>query len=198
MSQETIRAATKQDAEALRAIYAPYVNGTAVTFEWEVPTREEFARRIERVLERYPYLVAERDGAVVGYAYASTYNSRTAYSWTAESTVYVREDLRNTGVGGRLYEALGQILAMQNIVNVIARVACPEVEDEYLTRNSVQFHQHMGYRLVGEFSKCGYKFGRWYNMTWMEKHLGEHPDDPHPVKTFAQVRKKVAKELEIV
>lgn len=112
--------------------------------------------------------------------------------------MYVREDQRQTGVGRTLYNALGQTLSMQNIVNVIARVACPKEEDEYLTKNSVYFHQRMGYRLVGEFYKCGYKFGRWYNMTWMEKHLGAHEDRPLQVKSFDQVRQRLADELGII
>lgn len=183
-----IRIATKQDAKKLVEIYAPYVEKTAITFEYDVPTVEEFEGRIENILKKYPYLVAERDGEIVGYAYAGTFYNRAAYDWAVETTVYVREDQKKTGIGKELYKALEKILAMQNILNLNACIAYLEVEDEHLTKNSVGFHEHLGYRLVGEFYKCGYKFGRWYNMVWMEKHIGEHVDNPPKVKSFEEIR----------
>ena len=94
-------------------------------------------------------------------------------------------------MGRELYEALEHALFLQNILNVNACIAWPETEDEHLTKNSVQFHEHMGYRLVGEFYKCGYKFGRWYNMVWMEKHLGEHREHPEAVKRFEEIRDRL-------
>ena len=188
MNDVRIRIATKEDARELLTIYAPYVEKTAITFEYEVPALQEFAGRIEHILERYPYLVAERDGEIVGYAYAGAFHPRAAYDWAVESTVYVQEDQEKTGVGRKLYEALEQALVLQNILNVYACIAYPEVEDEHLTKNSVQFHEHMGYRFIGEFRKCGYKFERWYNMVWMEKHLGEHETDQAAVMSFDEIR----------
>ena len=188
MSVNKIRVATLEDAKTLVEIYTPYVEKTVITFEYEVPSVEEFKGRMAHVLEKYPYLVAERDGEIVGYAYAGEFKSRAAYDWAVETTVYVREDQKNSGVGKALYMALEQILAEQNILNLNACIGYPEVEDEYLTKNSVQFHEHMGYRFVGEFYKCGYKFGRWYNMVWMEKHIGEHLDDQPAIKKFDDVR----------
>lgn len=180
----TLRIAEPGDAAALLAIYAPYVRKTAVTYEYEVPTLPAFTERIRKTLERYPYLAAERDGEVVGYAYAGPLHQRAAYRWSAEVSIYVREDCRRTGLGRALYGALEELLAMQHILNANACIACPAVEDEYLTRNSIDFHRHMGYRMVGEFHQCSYKFGRWYGMVWMEKHLGPHPDLPAPVLPF--------------
>lgn len=188
MSVNKIRVATLEDAKTLVEIYTPYVEKTVITFEYEVPSVEEFKGRMAHVLEKYPYLVAERDGEIVGYAYAGEFKSRAAYDWAVETTVYVREDQKKSGVGKALYMALEQILAEQNILNLNACIGYPEVEDEYLTKNSVQFHEHMGYRFVGEFYKCGYKFGRWYNMVWMEKHIGEHLDDQPAIKKFDDVR----------
>lgn len=188
MSANKIRVATLEDAKTLVEIYTPYVEKTVITFEYEVPSVEEFKGRMAHVLEKYPYLVAERDGEIVGYAYAGEFKSRAAYDWAVETTVYVREDQKKSGVGKALYMALEQILAEQNILNLNACIGYPEVEDEYLTKNSVQFHEHMGYRFVGEFYKCGYKFGRWYNMVWMEKHIGEHLDDQPAIKKFDDVR----------
>lgn len=197
MNDIRIKIATKEDARELLAIYAPYVEKTAITFEYEVPALQEFEGRIEHILERYPYLVAERDGEIVGYAYAGAFHPRAAYDWAVESTVYVREDQEKTGVGRKLYEALEQALALQNILNVYACIAYPEVEDEHLTKNSVQFHEHMGYRFIGEFCKCGYKFDRWYNMVWMEKHLGEHETDQAAVKSFDEIRPLLEKKCGI-
>jgi len=195
MKRSRIRIATEQDAEELLEIYAPYVENTAITFEYTVPTVQEFAQRIHHVLEKYPYLIAEREDKIVGYAYAGTFKERAAYDWAVETTVYVREDQKKTGVGRALYEALEKILALQNIQNLNACIAYLEIEDQYLTHNSVQFHEHLGYRLVGEFYKCGYKAGRWYNMVWMEKHIGEHEDNPKEVKPFNDIRKLAEKYL---
>ena len=183
----TIRPAAPGDAAALLAVYAPYVEETAITFEYQVPTVEDFAGRISRTLERYPYLIAESDGGLAGYAYAGPFKERAAYDWAVETTVYVRRDLRRHGVGRALYGALERCLAAQGILNLEACVACPEREDEYLTWDSVDFHMRLGYRLVGEFYGCGCKFGRWYNMAWLEKHIGEHLPDPAPVKPFPAV-----------
>lgn len=197
MSVNKIRVATLEDAKTLVEIYTPYVEKTVITFEYEVPSVEEFKGRMAHVLEKHPYLVAERDGEIVGYAYAGEFKSRAAYDWAVETTVYVREDQKKSGVGKALYMALEQILAEQNILNLNACIGYPEVEDEYLTKNSVQFHEHMGYRFVGEFYKCGYKFGRWYNMVWMEKHIGEHLDDQPAIKKFDDVRIAVAEKYGI-
>ena len=183
----TIRLAAPADSDAMLAVYAPYVEETAITFEYQVPTVEDFAGRISRTLERYPYLIAESDGGLAGYAYAGPFKERAAYDWAVETTVYVRRDLRRHGVGRALYGALERCLAAQGILNLEACVACPEREDEYLTWDSVDFHMRLGYRLVGEFYGCGCKFGRWYNMAWLEKHIGEHLPDPAPVKPFPAV-----------
>lgn len=182
----TIRAAAPEDAAALLAIYAPYVERTAITFEYDVPSREEFAGRIARTLERYPYLMAQAEGRVMGYAYAGPFKKRPAYDWAVETTVYVREDAKRQGTGRALYAALERCLGAQGVLNLNACIACPERPDEYLTWDSVNFHSHLGYRLVGEFRECGCKFGRWYNMAWMEKHIGSHPADPPPVRPFPE------------
>ncbi len=185
----TIRTAVLQDAEALLAIYAPYVENTAITFEYDVPTVEEFAGRIGNVLKRYPYLVAEVDGEPAGYAYAGPFKERAAYDWAVETTVYVKEDMKKHGIGRALYEALEKTLAAQGILNLNACIAFPEKEDEYLATDSVKFHKKMGFSEVGRFHKCGCKFGRWYDIVWMEKHIGTHEENPAEVRSFAEVTK---------
>lgn len=186
---ELIRAARPEDAAALLEIYAPYVTETAVTFEYDIPTPEEFAGRIAGTLARYPYLVAlDRTGRALGYAYAGVFHARPAYDWAVEASIYVRREGRRNGVGRALYGALEQALAAQGILNLNACIAYPPQPDPYLSQDSVAFHQRLGYRMVGRFTACGYKFRRWYDMVWMEKHLGPHLEDQPPVRPFPQVR----------
>ena len=174
MENNVIRSASVNDAEALLKIYEYYVENTAITFEYEVPTIEEFQQRIMNTLERYPYLVAEREGSILGYAYAGVFKDRVAYDWSAETTIYLKHDVIKCGLGRMLYEALEKEMKERGFLNLYACIGYPMEEDEYLTKNSAQFHEHLGYQIVGEFHKCGYKFNRWYNMIWMEKLIGEH------------------------
>ena len=169
-----IRSATKDDAERLLEIYAYYVKNTVISFEYDVPSLEEFRNRIVHTLEKYPYLVVEEDGVVQGYTYAGAFKVRAAYGRCCEVSIYLDRSARGRGYGRMLYEALEQRLKEMGILNLYACIADPIVEDEYLTHNSEQFHQHLGYTKVGECHKCGYKFSRWYNMIWMEKIIGEH------------------------
>ena len=183
-----IRTAQVGDAPQLLEIYRPYVENTAITFEYDVPTLEEFRGRVARTLEKYPYLAAERNGKVVGYAYAGPFVGRAAYDWSAEASIYVWQDARRQGIGSRLYFALEAALKAMGILNLNACIAYPEAADEHLDRNSVEFHRCLGYRWVGQFHSCGYKFGRWYDMVWMEKMLGLHSAVPEPVRPFPAVR----------
>lgn len=182
-----IRAASPEDAKALLGIYGPYVERTAITFEYQVPSEEEFARRIEKTLKKYPYLAAEAGGEVLGYAYAGAFHDRAAYDWAVETSIYVDQNKKGMGIGRMLHDALEDVLKRQGILNMNACIAYPEKEDEYLTKNSAEFHEHLGYRMVGEFRKCGYKFGCWYHMVWMEKWIGDHHENPERPRTFAQV-----------
>lgn len=184
----TIRIATPADAERLLQIYAPYVTDTAISFEYTVPSVTEFRARINNTLQKYPYLVAEHNGQIVGYTYAGPFIARAAYGWNVETTIYLQKDKKKAGIGRALYEALEKALTLQNILTANACIGYPETEDAYLTLNSIQFHEHLGYRMVGIFHQCGYKFGRWYHMAWMEKHLGEHTDRPDAVIPFPKIR----------
>ena len=171
----SIRTAAISDAAELLDIYAYYVENTAITFEYDVPSTDEFRRRIEHTLERYPYLAAVENGRITGYAYAGTFKPRAAYAWCVETSLYVAKDARGRGIGSALLHELEGILRRQNILNVNACITVPrEREDEYLTSASERFHEKKGYTKVGTFHDCGYKFGRWYNMIWMEKMLGDH------------------------
>lgn len=181
-----VRPARPEDAGALLAIYAPYVEQTAITFEYEVPSVEEFRRRIEHTLERYPYYVAELGGQPAGYAYAGPFVGRAAYDWAAELSVYVAMDRRRRGVGARLYGELEEALRRMGVQNLEACIGTVDEPDAYLNGDSAAFHAHLGFRMVGEFRQCGYKFGRWYNMAWMEKIIGSH-GNAKPIRPFREI-----------
>ena len=170
----TIRNVMKEDNERLLKIYSYYVEKTAITFEYDDPSPEEFLSRIVRITEKYPYLVLEDEGRIMGYAYAWAFHERAAYSRSAEVTIYLDRDAHGRGYGRTLYEELEKRLKDMGITNLYACIGDPIEEDETLTRNSEHFHGHLGYTKIGTFHKCGYKFGRWYNMIWMEKIIGHH------------------------
>lgn len=169
----SIRWAKASDAAQLLDIYAPYVKDTAITFEYMVPTMEEFSERMRKTLTKYPYLVAVQEEQILGYAYASEFKSRAAYDWAVETTIYVKQETRKSGVGKKLYLDLEGVLKRQNICNLYACIAYPNP-------GSIGFHEHLGYQTIGHFSKCGYKFETWYDMIWMEKMIGEHTINPEP------------------
>ncbi len=182
MSTIVTRDAAPEDAERILEIYGYYVKNTAITFEYEVPTLSEFQKRIENTLKRYPYLVIEQDGIIQGYAYAGPFIGRAACDWSCEMTIYLCQAALKRGLGRKLYETLEDRLRNMGILNLYASIAYPETEDEYLNRNSAGFHAHLGFTKVGEFHKCGYKFGRWYHLIWVEKIIGIHKPDQAPVK----------------
>ncbi len=184
-----IEKVTTNDTKELLKIYRPYVEDTAITFEYEVPSEEEFAERIRTISAKYPYIKAvDEKGSILGYAYATSFKGRAAYDWAVETTVYLREDCRGKGVGKVIYGALEDILQKMGILNLNACIAVPKTEDPHLTDGSVHFHKKMGYKSVGIFHDCGYKFNTWYHMTWMEKMVGEHVSDQSPVE-FGQWEK---------
>lgn len=191
MADINIRTAAPEDAEALLAIYAPYVKETAITFEYDVPSVEEFAGRIRKTLSFFPYLVMEEHGRILGYAYAGKFQERMAYAWDVEMSIYLAQDARGRGGGKRLYDAMEKVLKQQGFLNLNACIAYPVREDEYLTRASVHFHSRMGYRKAGRFHRCGYKFDRWYDMVWMEKSIGRHGKGMTLPVPFSEVREEL-------
>ena len=169
-----IRRALPDDAGRILEIYSYYIENTTITFEIDVPSPDELKKRITKTLARYPYLVLEEDGRIEGYAYAGVFYDRAAYDHSCEVTIYLDRNSHGKGYGRLLYGELEKELKARGIINLYACIADPVVEDEHLTSNSEQFHAHLGYVKNGEFHKCGYKFGRWYNMIYMEKIIGEH------------------------
>ena len=172
----SIRSAESEDANELLNIYAYYVNETAISFETEVPSVKEFKIRMEEVLKSYPFIVACKDDEILGYAYLHSFVGRKAYELSAETTIYLNPDKKKMGIGKKLYSVLEDIAKAQNITNLYSCIGYVDKEDEYLNNNSVQFHEHIGFRMVGKFENCGHKFGRWYHMVWMEKIIGEYKE----------------------
>lgn len=176
----TIEKVTINDAEEILNIYTPYVEKTAITFEYEVPDVLEFEGRISEITKKYPYLKAVESGEILGYAYANTFKNRKAYDWSVETTIYIKNDCKRMGAGKALYENLEYSLKNMGICNMNACIASlPQkaeniCDSEYLNDDSFYFHKAMGFSLVGRFHNCGYKFNHWYDMIWMEKMIGNH------------------------
>lgn len=171
------------DSDELLKIYEPYVLNTAITFDYEVPTSEQFKKKIENISKKYPCLKAVySDGTILGYAYAGVFKDRKAYDWSVETTIYLRMDMKRQKVGTMLYESLETRLKEMGILNMNACIALAKVEDEHLTNASVHFHEALGFQKVGVFHDSGYKFNTWYDMIWMEKMIGDHLSNQPDVK----------------
>lgn len=178
MGDIELRMATPEDAKDLLQIYAPYILHTGITFEYEVPTETEFRERIKKTLEKYPYLVACKDGTPIGYAYAKALGERAAFSHSVETAIYLSREIRGKGLGTLLYSELERILKMQNVTNLYAAVSYREEEDETISHASPRFHLAKGFHQAAHFKKCGYKFARWYDIVWYEKYIGDHTEHP--------------------
>ena len=184
-----IRVALPEDAERIAQIYAPYVEETAISFELTAPDATEMERRMKATLEKYPYLVAvDDDGVVRGYTYAGRFRVREAYDHTAEMSLYVDKEYRQSGIGRALYAEIEKYLLKQNIYVIYANVTFTDDEtDTHVTDDSIRFHKKLGYELVGRHNKCGYKFGNWYGVCWLEKNLCERPKEVGPYIPFSEL-----------
>ena len=167
----SVRIATVQDVPRILDIYAPYVKNTAISFEYAVPTLEEFTRRFLGITAEFPWLVWEENGTVLGYAYGSRPFERAAYQWCAEASIYLCPEACGKGIGRKLYAALEQRLQAQGYKKVYAIITTAN-------QGSVAFHQAVGYRHTATMPDCGYKFGNWYGTVWMEKQLNSWDTPP--------------------
>ncbi|GAB4092528.1 GNAT family N-acetyltransferase [Flaviaesturariibacter terrae] len=179
MNAIRLRPATSADAAALLAIYRPYIEQSAITFEEEVPTEAAFAARIETCLRRYPWLVAEIDGVAAGYAYAAPYNERAAYQWACLSSVYLADDVKGKGIARPLYETLFTLLRTQGYRSVFALITLPNDP-------SVRLHERCGFRPFTVFGNIGFKLGHWQEVGWWRLDLAGFPDSPPPPVPFQQ------------
>ena len=180
--------ATLDDAERLLEIYAPYIEKTTISFEYEVPTLVEFQRRMREFGGFYPYLVCEINGNIIGYAYAHRYAERAAYGWGAEASIYVDENALHGGIGTALYQALLELLALQNVCTVYACITWPN-------ERSIGLHKKMGFCEFARFKQSGFKFGRWIDVVWMEKVLWDKSLPPKSLVSVHSLDESVVAEI---
>ncbi len=175
MTPVHVRDATAADATACATVYAPYVSGTAASFEAVPPSPDEMARRIAAAQVEHAWLVAERDGTVVGYAYATAWKTRPAYRWTCETSVYVDADARGGGVGRALYTELLDRLADRGFRALVAGMTLPNPA-------SAALHAALGFRRSGVLERVGWKAGRWHDVALLQRDLGpgDEPDEDGP------------------
>ena len=178
--ERKIRTALPEDAERLLAIYAPYIEQTSYTFEYTVPTVEEFRRRIEEINEKYPWLVYEENGEILGYAYGGPLYSRAAYQWTVEDSIYVHPAAKGRGIGALLFEKLLTLLQKQGFRICYSLI----VEDNV---PSLKMHEKFGFTRCGFAANSGYKHGAWHGIVTMEKQLNEFSENPAPIIPFPEL-----------
>lgn len=169
-----IRSVCLEDAQALLEIYTPYVLETTITFEYDVPTLQEFQNRITKTVKHFPYYVALSEGKIVGYAYAGRYKERQAYDWGCELSIYVDRSYQSKGIGKALYTKLLDQLQKMNYQVAYACIAYPNDK-------SIRFHESFGFKQIAFFEASGYKFKQWCDMVWMEKRIGD-PNQVLPIK----------------
>ena len=182
-----IRPATENDVPEILSIYAPYILNTTITFEYTVPSEAEFLARFRGITAQFPWLVWEEKGEILGYVYASAPFQRAAYDWCAEPSVYLRPEARGRGIGQRLYAALEAILKQQGYQLLLAIITG---ENE----SSIRFHSRCGYMHNTLMENCGFKFGRWLGVVWMEKRLvpvGIPKDSPIPWPELRQDAQRI-------
>lgn len=165
-----IRPASERDAAVLLAIYRTFVETTAVSFETVSPTAEEFAARIVKVSAGWRWLVAERHGRCVGYAYATAHRERSAYRWSVEVSAYVDPAHHRQGVGRALYQQLLGDLTQAGFCNAYAGITLPN-------EGSVALHRSVGFESIGVFKSVGRKFGQWHDVAWLHRRLRDAPPE---------------------
>ena len=187
MKDINVRPIQLSDIPDILKIYEYYITNTAITFEYVAPTIEEFTRRIKHVIQRYPYLVAEVDGNLVGYAYANILKDRKAYEWSVETSIYVHHTYRDLGIGSHLYTHLFNYLKQQGILSVYACITVPLQDDQFCDCSSYTYHKYLGFSEVGRFPKAGYKFNTWYDIVWMHMELEDHTTPIEPIRYFKDI-----------
>ncbi len=176
-----IRPANSTDADQILAIYAPYIYHSAITFETEVPSAEDFKARVARIIEKYPWLVCEEEGQIIGYAYAGGHRDRIAYQWSVEISVYINEAAHGRGVATHLYQALLALLKIQGVVNIYALITVPNLK-------SIALHARFGFKELIVFEKIGYKEGAWHDVQWMLLVINAHEKVQSAPIPFVQLR----------
>jgi phosphinothricin acetyltransferase len=174
-----IRLITEADADAVQAIYAPYVHNTAISFELEPPDVKEMRHRIRKTLVMYPWLVCEQ-GETVGYAYASQHRERAAYQWSVDVAVYAAPQYQRAGVGRGLYTSLFALLRLQGFFNAFAGIALPNDA-------SVGLHMALGFQPIGVYRAVGFKLGKWHDVSWWGLPLQPPHPTPMPPRPLSEI-----------
>lgn len=182
-----LRLARPEDAPALLAIYGQYID-TTITLEYELPDEAEFTRRVATTLERYPYLVWEEDGVLLGYAYAHPERTREGYQWNAELSIYLDRSAVGRGLGTRLFGALLDLLTAQGVRTVYGVVTLPNPASEAL-------HHAFGFHELGVHRNTGYKNGRWVDVVWFDRALSSYPQTPAPVIPLPQLDSGILEDI---
>lgn len=188
MKTKVIRIVQETDTAEILGIYEPYIKDTVITFEYEIPSVDDFRSRIREISSDYPYIVCVSDGKIIGYAYAHRQMERAAYQWNAELSVYIDKACLRCGIGKALYSALIEILQTQNVCNVYGGVTSPN-------ENSEKLHEYFGFKRLGVYHSTGYKCGVWHDVTWFEKLIGNYDLEPKPFVSIQEIDKNVIKEI---
>ncbi|MDL2276066.1 N-acetyltransferase family protein [Breznakia sp. OttesenSCG-928-G09] len=182
-----IRFITTSDIPFLRKIYAQYID-TAITFEYTLPSEEDFFKRVETIKIDYPFLVYEEAGQIIGYAYAHRYQARDAYQWNAELSIYLDEVATSKGLGKKFYQAIIEILKLQEVKTVYGIVTLPNKKSESL-------HTSLGFKQIGKYHNAGYKDKKWHDVAIFEKSIGEHTSNPAPFLPIHQITTKTLENI---
>lgn len=182
------RLADVSDTKEILDIYAPYITDTAITFEYDIPSIEEFRERIEHISLEYPYVVCTYKDEIIGYAYAHRYGERAAYQWDVELSIYLDMNYKSLGVGKLLYNKLIEIVKLQNVRNIYACITSAN-------EKSLKFHEKLGFEFIGIFKNTGYKFDSWYGVNWMGIAVGDINEKPEPVKMINEVDSKLIENI---
>ncbi|AJA46245.1 phosphinothricin N-acetyltransferase [Clostridium pasteurianum DSM 525 = ATCC 6013] len=189
-----IRLGKKSDINKILEIYKPFVENTVITFEYEVPTLNDFNVRMLNIQKKYPLLICEINDKVVGYAYASQFGERAAFNWSVELSIYISPKYHKYKIGKSLYFALFEVLKLQGYYNAYAKITSPNVKSEYL-------HKSFGFKLVGIYKNIAFKFGNWQDLACYELNLKDYDKSPLPPKTINEISitpkfKKILQEAE--
>ena len=182
------RNATSSDINQILEIYSPFISNTVVTFENEIPSVADFSKRLNQYLEFFPWLVADIDGKIAGYAYASKYRDRIAYQWVVEASIYMHRDFKKKGIAKKLYEALFEILKLQGIYRVYAVIGIPNEE-------STSFHERLGFTWFASYKSTGFKLGQWRDTGWWELVLKQPSENPEPPIYYPELDKLTVNEI---
>jgi phosphinothricin acetyltransferase len=183
-----MRLATIADSENILRIYAPYISDTAITFETEVPNIKDFSARVEKIIDNYPFLAYEIKDEIVGYAYSSQHRERAAYLYDVDVSIYILPEHHGTGIAYKLYKCLFSILSELGYINAYAALTEPNIK-------SMKFHQKFNFTKIGTHHKTGYKFGKWHDVTWLEKTINIHNTEPKKILSIKEISSECLKNI---